>query len=114
MISLCQPAFIGLAAYTVTLLAWIGIPFYLRIVASVLVSGPFAFIISVPAFRMRGVYFAIGILIVPEVLRIVFLIWRPVGGAVVGGGAGYAIKRATEISSAQIYGLSLIISIGSV
>jgi ABC-type branched-subunit amino acid transport system permease subunit len=63
---------------------------------------------------MRGVYFAIGILIVPEVLRIVFLIWRPVGGAVVGGGAGYAIKRATEISSAQIYGLSLIISIGSV
>jgi len=114
LISLCQPAFIGVAAYTVTLLAWIGVPLYLGMVAAAIVSAAFAMIISIPVFRMKGIYFAIGTLIVPEVMRLIFLIWRPVGGSIVGGGAGYAIKKATEIPITYSYWLALFIWIASV
>ncbi|MFH1491575.1 MAG: branched-chain amino acid ABC transporter permease [Pseudomonadota bacterium] len=114
LISLCQPAFVGLGAYTVTLLAWVGVPLYVGIIAGIGISAAFAVIISVPAFRMKGTYFAIGTLIVPEVLRLVFLVWRPVGGDVVGGGAGYAIKRATEMPAAHIYWMALTVGIVSV
>ncbi len=113
LISLCQPAFVGLGAYAVALLAWIGVPLYIGIVAGAIVAGLFAVLISIPVFRMKGMYFAIGTLIVPEVLRIVFLLWRPVGGAVVGGGAGYAIKGATDVSQTQIYWLASIIGVAS-
>jgi branched-chain amino acid transport system permease protein len=114
LISLCQPAFVGLGAYTVALMAWVGVPLYLGIMAGVGISAAFAVIISIPAFRMKGTYFAIGTLIVPEVLRLVFLVWRPVGGDVVGGGAGYAIKRATEMSAIHIYWMALAVGIMSV
>jgi len=114
LISLCQPAFVGLAAYTVALLAWIGVPLYAGVVAAGIISAAFAVIISVPAFRMKGIYFAIGTLIVPEALRLVFLVWRPVGGEVVGGGAGYAIKKATEMPPNRVYWMGLTLGIGSV
>ena len=113
LLSLCQPAFIGLAAYTLTILAWVGLPLYQGIIAGAIIAAVFAVLISVPAFRLRGIYFAIGTLIVPEALRIVFLLWRPVGGPVVGGGAGYAVKTATEVSPVQIYWLALIICMAS-
>lgn len=113
LISLCQHAFIGLAAYTVALLAWIGVPLYQGIIAGAIVAAMFALIISIPVFRLRGLYFPVGTLVLPEVLRIVFLLWRPVGGPIVGGGAGYAIKGATELSLTQIYWLALIIGIAS-
>ncbi len=31
LISLCQPAFVGIAGYTLVLLVWIGVPFYVGI-----------------------------------------------------------------------------------
>jgi branched-chain amino acid transport system permease protein len=114
LISLCQPAFIGLAGYTVIILAWVGSPIYLGIVAGAIIAAIFALLISFPVFRLRGIYFAIGTLVVPEALKYVFLLWRPVGGQLQGRGAGYVLKSAGEFSTADIYWLALIIGIISI
>ena len=114
LISLCQPAFIGLAGYTMIMLAWIGIPIYVGIIAGAIVAAIFAFLISVPVFRLRGIYFAIGTLVVPEALKYVFLIWKPVGGKLQGGGAGYVLKGAGAFSTTEIYWLALIIGLVSI
>src|SRR5512139_1457004 len=78
LLALCPAAFIGLAGYTMTLLTWIGVPYYVGILAGGLASALFAMLISVAVFRMSGIYFAIGTLVLPEILRLVFLRWRPV------------------------------------
>lgn len=114
LISLCQPAFVGLGGYTLAILAWIGVPLWLGIIAGAIIAAVFAMVLSLPVFRLSGIYFAIGTLILPEIMRIAFLSWRPVGGALYGKGAGYAVKGATQISTTEIYWLALIICFGSV
>jgi branched-chain amino acid transport system permease protein len=114
LISLCQPAFIGLAGYTLVIFTWIGLPFYLGIIAGALVAAAFALLISIPVFRLSGIYFAIGTLVIPEALRIVFFLWRPVGGELHGGGAGYMVKGLTGVSMVEIYWLALVVGIGSI
>ncbi len=114
LISLCQPAFIGLAGYTMIMLAWVGIPIYVGIIAGAIVAAIFALLISFPVFRLRGIYFAIGTLVVPEALKYVFLIWKPVGGKLQGGGAGYVLKGAGAFSTADVYWLALAIGLASI
>jgi branched-chain amino acid transport system permease protein len=113
LISLCQPAFIGLAGYTMTIGTWIGIPWWAGLIGGAFVAALFALVISTAVFRLSGVYFAIGTLVVPEALRMVFYLWRPVGGAMHGAGAGYMIKGIGDVSASVIYWLALIIGIGS-
>ena len=107
LISLCQPAFIGLAGYTLVIVTWSGLPFYLGIIGGGIVSMAFALVISIPVFRLRGIYFAIGTLVVPEALRIAFLLWKPVGGALHGAGAGYRMKGLAGLSMTQTYWMAL-------
>jgi branched-chain amino acid transport system permease protein len=114
LISLCQPAFIGLAGYTLVIFTWNGLPVYLGIIGGAVVAAAFAILISIPIFRLRGIYFAIGTLVVPEVLRVIFLLWRPVGDVIHGKGAGYMIKGLTEVSMTDIYWLALFIGIASI
>jgi branched-chain amino acid transport system permease protein len=114
LISLCPAAFIGLAGYTMAILTWIGWPYYIGIILGSIVAALFAMFISVPVFRMKGIYFAIGTLVVPEILRYVFTLWAPVGKPVYGGGAGYMVKHVSEVSQAQIYWLALAVAIASV
>jgi branched-chain amino acid transport system permease protein len=114
LISLCQPAFIGLAGYTLVIFTWIGLPFYLGIIAGALVAAAFAILISIPVFRLSGIYFAIGTLVIPEALRIVFFLWRPVGGELHGGGAGYMVKGVTGVSMTEFYWLALVIGMASI
>ncbi len=71
-------------------------------------------LISIPVFRLRGIYFAIGTLVVPEALRIVFFLWKPVGGEMQGGGAGYMIKGIARLSMNEFYWLALAIGIISI
>jgi branched-chain amino acid transport system permease protein len=111
--SLCQPAFIGLAGYTLVIVSWYGLPIYLGMIIGALVAAAFALLISIPVFRLRGIYFAIGTLVVPEALKYLFLLWRPIGGTLHGGGAGYVLKGATEVSSTEVYWLALGIVIAS-
>jgi branched-chain amino acid transport system permease protein len=114
LLALCPAAFIGLAAYIMTMLTWVGVPFYVGIMVGGLAAALFAMAISVSVFRMSGIYFAIGTLVVPEILRLVFLRWRPVGSGLQGGGAGYMIKGVSKLSSAQNYWLAFAVCIVSV
>ena len=113
LLALCPAAFVGLAGYTMTILTWLGIPFYVGIIAGGAAAALFALLISVSVFRMRGIYFAIGTLVVPEILRLVFLSWRPVGSELQGGGAGYMAKGVSDLSIADTYWLALAIGVAS-
>lgn len=114
LLALCPAAFIGLGGYTMTLLSWFGIPFYVGMIAGGFSAALFAILISQSVFRMKGVYFAIGTLVVPAILRLWFLRWRPVGGDFVGGGAGYMVKGMDGVPSEFTYWLGLIIGIFSI
>jgi branched-chain amino acid transport system permease protein len=114
LLALCPAAFIGLGGYTVTVLSWLELPFYWGILAGGFAAALFAGLISVAVFRMKGIYFAIGTLVVPAILRLVFLRWRPVGGDLQGGGAGYIVKGVSEVPSEVTYWLGLSIGLASV
>ncbi len=114
LISLCQPAFLGLAGYTLAIGTWVGVPWWVGILAGGVVAALFALLISIPVFRLSGIYFAIGTLVVPEALRMVFYLWRPVGGQMHGAGAGYMIKGIGDVSTHLIYWLAFLIGIGSI
>jgi branched-chain amino acid transport system permease protein len=114
LISLCQPAFIGLAGYSLVVATWSGLPLFVGVIGGAFVAAIFALIISIPVFRLRGIYFAIGTLVIPEVLRIVFYLWRPVGGELSGKGAGYMIKGIADISTTEVYWFAAIIGVASV
>ena len=107
-------AFIGLAGYTLVIVTWNGLPFYLGIIGGGIIASAFAALIAIPTFRMRGIYFAIGTLVVPEALRIVFYLWKPVGGEMQGGGAGYIIKGISQLSLSDFYWLALAVGIVSI
>jgi branched-chain amino acid transport system permease protein len=82
LVSLGQAAFFGLGAYTAALLlTFTGVPFFVSIVASGLVATAFAVAIAVPVFRFRGIYFAIGTLVLAEALRLWMINWSVTGGA---------------------------------
>jgi len=93
---------------------WVGIPWWVGLMGGAFVAALFALLISIPVFRLSGIYFAIGTLVVPEALRLTFYLWRPVGGEMHGAGAGYMIKGIADVSMGQIYWFALIIGIGSI
>ena len=69
-INLGHAAFFGLGALTTRML-WVGdVPLALSLLAGALVATAFGCLIGVPAFRLRGAYFAIGTLGLAEILRI--------------------------------------------
>ena len=113
LISLAQPAFIGIAGYVLAIVAWVGYPFWLGVIGGGIVASLFALIISMPAFRLKGIYFAIGTLIVPSAVQIIFFLWRPVGNELYGKGAGYIIKGASSMPQSEIYWIALLVGIGS-
>jgi branched-chain amino acid transport system permease protein len=114
LISLAQPAFIGIAGYVLAIVAWVGLPLWLGIIGGGIVAAVFALLISAPAFRLRGIYFTIGTLIVPSAVTIIFFMWRPVGNEMYGKGAGYIIKGVTSLPQWEIYLAALVVGIGSV
>lgn len=114
LLALCPAAFIGLAAYIMTILTWVEIPFYVGMLVGSAASALFAIVISPSVFRMKGIYFAIGTLVVPEILRLVFLRWIPVGGDFHGGGAGYIVKGLSGVSMEDVYWLGLGLSVASI
>jgi branched-chain amino acid transport system permease protein len=113
LISLCQPAFIGIGGYTLVLFTWNGLPFYYGIIVGGLIAAAFAALITIPTFRLKGIFFSIGTLIIPEIMKIVFLLWKPVDIPGYGGGAGYMIKGVSQLSNNQMYWMALVVGLGS-
>jgi len=64
-------AFFLIGAYTYALLSQIGVPFYLCLIASALISAVFGLLISLPALRLRADYLAIAVLAFGEILRLI-------------------------------------------
>ncbi len=111
MISLAQPAFLGLAGYTLAITSWVHVPWWAGLLGGAVVAGVFALLMSFAVFKLSGVYFAIGTLVVPEALRVIFYNWKPVGGIMAGGGAGYNIKGLTGVTMNDIYWLALVVAV---
>jgi branched-chain amino acid transport system permease protein len=113
LVSLCQPAFIGLGAYSVVYFTWNELPFYVGIIVGGVVAALFAAIITVPTFRLKGIFFAIGTLMIPEIMKIVFLLWKPVDVPGYGGGAGYMIKGIGSLTNNHLYWMMLAVGLVS-
>jgi branched-chain amino acid transport system permease protein len=69
-INLGHAAFFGLGSLVARLLWMSGRPFWVGLVAGAAVAVAFALLIGVPAFRLRGIYFAIGTLALGEILNV--------------------------------------------
>jgi branched-chain amino acid transport system permease protein len=114
LLSLCPAAFIGLSGYALILGTWVGVPIYLGVFIGGIVAALFAVLISIPVFRLTGVYFAIGTLVVPEALKYLFFLWRPIGKQLHGGGAGYMVKGEFIIDIVWTYWAAFVIGIVSI
>lgn len=82
LISLGHAAFFGIGAYTTALLITkFDVPFPGAALAGGLMAALFSTVIALPTFRFRGIYFAIGTLILAEALRLWMINWELTGGA---------------------------------
>ena len=82
LVSLGHAAFFGLGAYaTAMFITQLNVPFFFAAIAGGLVASAFSCVVSIPTFRFRGIYFAIGTLVVSEALRIWMINWEFTGGA---------------------------------
>ena len=82
LISLGVAAFFGIGAYTAAMMIshW-GVHFLLGAFSGGLLAALFAAVVALPIFRFRGIYFAIGTLVLSEALRIFMINWKFTGSA---------------------------------
>jgi len=110
LMSLGQQSFIGLGGYTLAALSLHhDVPLWAGAFMGGTVSLLFALVISVPLFRTRGVYFAVGTWIVAEALGICFSNW-----SYVRYGMGLFVQPAYKVPLYQIYYAALLVGLGSV
>jgi branched-chain amino acid transport system permease protein len=82
LISLGVAAFFGIGAYTAAMtIIHLNFHFLLGSLLGGLLAMIFAAIVAVPIFRFRGIYFAIGTLVLSEALRIFMISWKFTGSA---------------------------------
>ena len=82
-VSLGHAVFFGLGAYTSSfmLIQW-GITPWLGMVVGILIVVVVSIIIGYPCFRLGGHYFVIATIAVGEIVAIIFLNWKLMGGAI--------------------------------
>lgn len=82
LISLGVAAFFGIGAYTAGMtITHLGFPFLVGALLGGVLAAAFAAIVALPIFRFRGVYFAIGTLVLSEACRIFMVNWKWTGSA---------------------------------
>jgi branched-chain amino acid transport system permease protein len=109
LVSLGHAAFLGLGAYAGALVMLnAGAPLMAAMAAGGSVAAGFAAAISLPVFRFRGIYFAIGTLVVAEALRLWMIAW-PVTGAA----NGLHLPSAAIPDPTVLYYLALVLAAGS-
>jgi len=110
LISLGQPCFIGLGGYALAMITELaGLPIYMGFVTAGVVSVIFALVISVPIFRIKGVYFTISTVVLTQVLSLFFGSW-----GLVNYGIGLNIRVVHRISVTPIYFVSLVVAVVTV
>ena len=109
LISLGVAAFFGIGAYTAAMLTiHLGFPFLLGALFGGLLAAAFAAIVAVPIFRFRGIYFAIGTLVISEALRIFMVNWKFTGSA-----EGLNLPLESGVSLTWYYYVMLAVAAGS-
>lgn len=73
-------AFFGWGAYACAMLCRAGLPFTLCVLLAGLTTTCLA-VMLVPTFKLRGVYFVIGSLFIPEIMKVIVLMLPVTGGA---------------------------------
>jgi branched-chain amino acid transport system permease protein len=110
LVSLGQQIFIGIGGYTLALVTQAyQMSIALSFLAAAGIAVVFAFVISFPIFKMRGVYFTVGTWIVSEALLVFCRNWE-----FVNYDAGYNITSAYKISMSSLYLGALAIGLGSI
>ena len=110
LISLGQHMFIGLGGYSLGVITeFLGLPIILGFLVAAVASVLFALIISVPIFKIKGVYFTIGTVVLASVLQLFFSTW-----GFVNYGVGINIRAVHRIQPESIYFLMLGVAILSV
>ena len=85
MLSLGHAAFVGIGAYTSTLLfIHFNLSPWLGMLAGGVVAALLSFIVGLACFRLSGAYFAIGTLILTELLRSIFMEFPDLTGGATG------------------------------
>jgi branched-chain amino acid transport system permease protein len=99
LVSLGQQMFVGVGGYTLAVLSmYYGMPIPLSILLGGFICVILALLISLPIFRMKGVYFAIGTWVIAEALGICFSNW-----GYVKYGMGIFIQPSQKMSMSSIY-----------
>jgi branched-chain amino acid transport system permease protein len=110
MVSLGQQMFVGLGGYTMAVLTlYYSIPISLAVLSGGALSVILALVISIPVFRMKGVYFAIGTWVIAEALAICFSNW-----GYVRYGMGLFVQSAYQLSMTWVYYAAMVMCLGSV
>lgn len=87
IISIAQPAFWGIGAYTSALLAVrLDVPFWIGIVAAVVITALIGLMVGVPTLRVSGLYLAMVTIGFLELVRLVLWNWTDVTYGSVGVG----------------------------
>ena len=105
LVSLGQQMFIGLGAYAVAVACYsYELPLYVGLIAAPVVCMVCALVISLPIFKMSGVFFTIGSWIVAEALMLFFTNW---GFVRYGFGFAIAAGRGLNLSARYIIAFAL-------
>ena len=110
LVNLGQAAFLGIGAYTNSVLMTKGVPFIITLPLAGIVSALFGVLLAVPTMRMTGFYLAIATLAFGSIIGTVFQKWT----SVTGGFDGFAVPTPSIFGFAiegtnGIYYLSLVV-----
>lgn len=88
-VSLGHAAFLGIGAYTHSVLLNLGVPFWISIPVATLLSAIIGALIGRPALKLTGVYLAIATLAFAFIIEQILIRWE----SVTGGFKGFAVPR---------------------
>lgn len=97
-ISLGHAAFIGIGAYSTALLTTrLGLPFWICLPLSGLLSAFFGVIVGAPSMRMKGLYLCIATLAAQMIFMFLFVHWESLTGGI----------RGINVPPAEFFGIKL-------
>lgn len=113
LLSLGHHGFLGLGGYALYVVSRdLGVHPYAAIPLAGLAAAALAFVLAPILFRLREVYFAVGMWVAAEIIRITVMRWDWLGGA-----SGLALASARSLNrqwmAANVYWLALAVSMGA-
>ncbi len=114
LFSLGHAAFLGVGAYTETVLASMGWPFPLSLAAAAALSAAVGAIVGLPALRVKGIYLAIATLAFGFIVEEILARWE----SVTGGNAGKVVPTIDVVgwkadTAASFYFVCLVVAVAA-